>query len=489
MLRASMQDCRAQFLAVFDCGAVGVVVSGDAYITISNRKFQEMLGYTAEELQSANVSKITHPDDWQAEQEPVRELIAGKRRFYQTEKRYIHKDGSILWGRTTATAVTDALGRVVCLVCVIEDISERNRAEEAVREVEERWKSVLESVGHGAWDANLQTDVVVYSPHWKKMLGFEEHEIGDCIDECRKRIHPEDWERTRGEVQRLLSGATDTIEFQFRLQCKDGSYKWVLCRGKTVARDEDGKPLRVIGTHTDLTDQKRAEEDYNLQHMFLNNITHEIRTPLTAVQGYASMLLEGAAGPVSAEQSALLRKIVSSSESLIQAMGCVLEVARLRSGETALRLMACSPRQILEDAVSVVTPMARKKGLTVNVSCSLSGHTGIYDQDKLAAVFRNLLTNAVKFTESGGVRVELGRTAGGFEVTVVDTGIGIAQANLERIFDEFSQFDYPGKHKPDGFGVGLTIVATIVEAIGASLTVSSKEEVGTAFTLNVPEFK
>lgn len=123
----------------------------------------------------------------------------------------------------------------------------------------DRWKLALESVGDGVWDWNAQTNRVYFSNSWKAMLGFEAHEIGDTLDEWERRVHPEDCKRVYDAIHKHFEGTTSTYTSEHRVMCKDGTYKWILDRGQIISQTPDGKPLRVIGTHTDLTRLKLAE--------------------------------------------------------------------------------------------------------------------------------------------------------------------------------------------------------------------------------------
>ncbi len=146
-----------------------------------------------------------------------------------------------------------------------EEIAERRRTEELLRSSEERWKFAIEGSGAGLWDWDAQTNRVFFSAQWKAMLGFAPHEIGDTLDEWEKRVHPDDLARVYAEVNRHLAGETPLYTSEHRLLCKDGTYKWILDRGKVISRTPEGKPLRVIGTHTDLTALKQAEELIRVQ--------------------------------------------------------------------------------------------------------------------------------------------------------------------------------------------------------------------------------
>ncbi|MDD4627489.1 MAG: PAS domain S-box protein, partial [Syntrophomonas sp.] len=147
------------------------------------------------------------------------------------------------------------------LLTVMVDITGRKIAEELLKESEDRWSSALECSGNGVWDWDAVTNRVFFSKEWKSMLGYEEHEVGDSLQEWESRVHPEDWERIQVELQKHFDGQTPVYGSEHRLRTRDGSYKWLLDRGKVINRDEEGKVLRVIGTHTDITEIKKVQED------------------------------------------------------------------------------------------------------------------------------------------------------------------------------------------------------------------------------------
>ena len=139
------------------------------------------------------------------------------------------------------------------------DLVERRRAETALRESEERWQFAIEGPGDGLWDWNAQTNQVHFTSRWKSMLGFADHEITDRLEEWEKRIHPEDKPRVMAELQAHLDAKVPFYESEHRLLCKDGAYRWILDRGKVMTRTPDGRPLRVIGAHSDISERKRVE--------------------------------------------------------------------------------------------------------------------------------------------------------------------------------------------------------------------------------------
>ncbi|MDD5181008.1 MAG: PAS domain S-box protein [Gallionellaceae bacterium] len=220
-----------------------------------NDAFCRMLGYTQEELLTMNVTQ------WNA-QWPAEELLAriaalgsGNRVF---ETRHCRRDGSIIDVEISASRV-EIDGRQLVYNSV-RDITERKKTEHALRDSEERWKFALEGAGDGVWDWNLQTGKIVYSKRYKEILGFPEDESWDSLDDWKNHVNPEDMQQAMVSLEAYLDGMAATYNVEYRMLCRGGGWKWILSRGKVVSRDAGGRPLRMIGTHTDITGQKQASE-------------------------------------------------------------------------------------------------------------------------------------------------------------------------------------------------------------------------------------
>ena len=406
------------------------------------------------------------------------------------EVRALRKDGTCVWMEVIIDFALQN-GKPQRIQGAARDIAARVQAQKELQKSEQKYKSIVENSSDLIMLTQSDGTITYASPSCNEFLGYEPEEI---IAMQSLPIHPDDKNNVKQAHQRAVNGEP-LSNFEYRIITKSGDTRW-LSQSWSPQHSDDGQ-MTIINMVRNVTKRKLAEQAlhethtelehaYQLQREFLNNVTHEVRTPLTAVIGYAEMLIDEIAGPVSSEQTALLKKLMTSSEQLLDIVNSVLRIARMKSGKVAINPKACDPRLVVEQSVSTVMPQAIQKGIDININAESSVGIGIYDEEKLTAVITNLLTNAVKFTNAGSIEVSVNQRTTNTEIIVADSGIGIDESGIVTIFDEFAQLDQPRKHKPTGFGIGLAIVAAVVETMGASLIVSSAKDIGTAFTLHVP---
>jgi signal transduction histidine kinase len=251
----------------------------------------------------------------------------------------------------------------------------------------------------------------------------------------------------------------------------------------------------VTESYRELSDKNRQlEESYGklkeldrLKSNFLATMSHELRTPLTSVIGYSEMMLEGLGGPLTAEQREYLGIIMEKGENLLQLITSILDISKIEAGRVRLLLTDVEASQVMRDAVATVLPLARKKG--IRVSCEPGAIPRFQaDRDKVRQCLVNLCSNAVKFTQPGGTIVVSAEALPGDRVAlhVTDTGIGIGEEHVDRVFDVFYQVDGSSTREYGGAGLGLAIVKSFVEAHGGEVSVRSKVGQGSVFTLVLP---
>ncbi|OUL22137.1 hypothetical protein BV372_30890 [Nostoc sp. T09] len=287
----SLRESEERFRCTFEQAAVGMShVSLQGHFIRLNQRFCEIAGYPQAELQTLTFQEITHPEDLTADLQQVEKLLAGEISTYSMEKRYIRKNGSIVWINLTVTLVRDRFGKPNYFISVIEDVSIRKQAEAclqesiteriyaeqalqqlnqelearverrtaALRESEERWQLALRGSNDGIWDWNIKTGEVFLSTRWEEMRGFAEHELNYNVEEWTTQIHPDDRDRVLSAVADHLARKSPLFREEYRVKCKDGSYMWVLDRGQALW-DEAGNAIRMAGSGTDITERKQAE--------------------------------------------------------------------------------------------------------------------------------------------------------------------------------------------------------------------------------------
>lgn len=243
-------------------------------IVVFNRGAERMLGYSAEEMIGKRTPLAIHVESEVLARSaelsrelgrPVSnfEVFVAKSRLEASEQRewtYVRKDGTTLTVSLVVTTILAEDGSVSGYLGIAVDITERRRIENALRESEARWQFALEGAGDGLWDWDAQTNQIYFSRQWKHMLGYEDHEIAGNLEEWESRVHPDDIAGAHADLQAHFQNKTATYVNEHRMRCKDGSYKWILDRGRVVERAADGTPLRIIGTHTDISVRKYLEQ-------------------------------------------------------------------------------------------------------------------------------------------------------------------------------------------------------------------------------------
>ena len=379
-----------------------------------------------------------------------------------------------------------------------------------LKRLEQLWGMALQNAGFGVWDLDLPQQTVTYSPEWKLLLGYDGVDAPDSTATWRSRVHPEDLAQMLAALSAHLKGSSAGYECEFRLRAADGSYRWVLSRGRVVERDAQGQALRAVGTLTDLTDRRqadvlraerdRAEAANRAKSEFMSRMSHELRTPLNAVLGFAQLLSSriGEAKPDLDMQRRHVAHIERAGWQLLSMVDKVLELSRLESGQVALQIQTVVLAPILQAAAVAMQPQAQQRALQLHVMPSAPGAAVRADSERLGQVLSHLLGNAIQFNREGGsVTVAVTAAPGAWAVSVTDTGAGMPQAQIDRLFDPFNPLhpaiqeirDGCGKSgtgTADGLGVGLALARWLVDTMGGRIDVHSSLGAGSTFTVTLP---
>jgi two-component system cell cycle sensor histidine kinase/response regulator CckA len=253
-LRESEKRFRLAFHTIPDAITIHRLSDG-MYIDI-NEGFTQISGYTREDV----IGKTSLEQNiWYDPNDPPRfmERLTRDGVVHHFEAKFRRKNGEIGIGVISAAAMQ--VNQEALILSITRDITEIKQAEEALREATLRQKEAVKAANVGLWDWDLVTNKVSYSAEWKRQIGYEEHEIGDDFEEWRSRVHPDDLEATLERVQRSINETRQDHQWEFRFRHKDGSYRWILAQA-SVLQDETGRPIRMLGSHVDITERKRAEE-------------------------------------------------------------------------------------------------------------------------------------------------------------------------------------------------------------------------------------
>ena len=354
-----------------------------------------------------------------------------------------------------------------------------------------RLELVVEGTRLGMWDWNPQTNEVIFNDLWAEMLGYDIKEISQSLDEWQNRVHPDDLEACYADIAAHLEGKTDFYENIHRMKHRDGRWVYILDRGKIVERDEEGRPIRFTGTHTDITREKEAElkaiAAMEAKSMFLANMSHEIRTPLNGIMGLLQLLERSS---LSSEQREWIGVIMNCSEGLLTVINDVLDLSKFEAGNITINPTEANVRAAFKLIYELYKENALSKGLDyrLKVEDTLPQNL-IYDEQRVKQVVLNLVSNAVKFTQEGSVLIDVsGRQGVGEEwellIRISDTGKGIVDP--ESIWDRYKQETNFISKEYGGTGLGLAISRNFVDMMDGELRVESVVGEGSTFEVCIP---
>lgn len=479
-----------RFRGAFEYSGIGMaIVSPDGKWLKVNKRLCELTGYKQDELLAITFQEITHPGDLAADLCLLQDLIAGRIDYYQIEKRYFHKNGSIVWGLLNVSLVRDRYSKPLHFVSQIEDITDRKIVEAAYKESEKRWQFALEGSGDGIWDWNVPTSEVFYSIQCKAMLGFADSEIGNSCLEWDRRVHPDDKDRYFADMHEHFMGRTPLYINEHRVLCKDGTYKWILDRGKVISWTEDHKPLRVLGTHTDISEAKEKERQLketldivSEQNKRLTNFAHIVSHNLRTHTGNLEMLLyiidQSATESEKDELMQHLKKVANQlSETMLHLNDVISIQANIKQQRTNINLR----EYVHKTSEAMAGEIGMHKALIINnIPIGLEVN---YNPAYMESVLLNCMSNAIKYRHperAPVVEVSYYETNGRKVLEITDNGIGI---NLERygkkLFGMYNTFH----GNADAKGVGLFITKNQVEAMGGKIEVVSEVDKGATFKI------
>ncbi|MHB0875709.1 MAG: PAS domain S-box protein [Anaerolineae bacterium] len=478
------------------------VFDGEGTCLFANRTLARLIADgDPSQLVGRNVAELLPPDQAQRLIAGYRDTIASAR---SSEKDILitTKLGD-RWFHNTLQPINYVAGAGMAVLSICHDITEQVQAEQAMREAEARWQFALEGAGDGVWDWDLRSGKAYFSPQWKRILGYSESEIGDRISEWRDRVVPEDLALCDEALERHLRGETPLYSKEHRVRVKDGSCRWMLGRGKVILQDDDGRPLRIIGTQTDITDGKRAEQERlemerRLLHgqkleslgVLAGGIAHDFNNLLAAIVGNLDLSLQELS-PLSAA-----RPGIESAAAAAQRAADLTRQMLAYSGRGRFVTQRMNLSELVEENAHMLRA-AISRNVTLRTDLDRRLPPIMADPGQVQQVVMNLITNASEaIGEGSGVvaistgarycdeaylrqsRLEEKPVPGRFVVLKVsDTGCGMTEDTQSRLFDPFFSTKFVGR------GLGMSAVQGILRSHGGAVLVRS--EVGRGSTITV----
>jgi two-component system sensor histidine kinase/response regulator len=404
----------------------------------------------------------------------------------------VRPDGKERILNSWADVVLDEDGNVVRVVGTSQDVTEREKAERALGQSEERFQLVSRATNDAIWDWDFATNEISYGESFGTLFGYPAGVSNWELE--ASRFHPDDRDKLMASLSAFFASREEAWSSEYRYLCADGSYAFVYDRGYVV-RDVEGKPLRMVGSMMNITERKRAESELRAAKIdaeaanrskseFLVNMSHEIRTPMNGIIGMTDLALET---DLNRDQREYLGMVKSSAHSLLGLINDILDFSKIEAGKLELEAIDFSLRDCIGGLLKPLGIRADQKGLELvaDIASDVPDYLG-GDPMRLRQILINLTDNAIKFTERGEVVVSVSNQSiidGESELhfSVSDTGIGIPQEKRAAIFEAFAQADGSTTRTYGGTGLGLSIASQLIQKMQGRIWIESKVGEGTVF--------
>ncbi|MDH5180074.1 MAG: PAS domain-containing protein, partial [Gammaproteobacteria bacterium] len=455
-----------------------------------------LIGYSDVEVDAnyADFITATHPDDRAYVSEAVRAAVEDAAP-YDIEHRVVWPDGTVRWVRETGDVIRAADGTPLNMIGVAQDITRRHEADEAVKHNAAQLKQAqaIAHMGHWSWDVDSGT--LQWSDEIYRIFGYEPGEFAPTYEKFIAALHPEDVTRIKeSEKTAFAEGRPHSIDH--RIIRPNGTEAWVHEEAIAVL-DEKGKAIQLTGTVQDITERKHLEQQLAdkieqaeaanfAKSTFLSHMSHELRTPLNAILGFAQILaMEHQETP--AAQG--IKEILSSGWHLLELVDDLLDLSRVETDAIELAIKPVSVNSAIQDCQAMVESLLTERGIRF-IPTFLNGNYSVYaDRRRFKQIILNLLSNAAKYNREGGIIEVTSQQKGNqIRIAVRDTGQGIPEAMLPRLFTPFDRLGKEGIEE-SGTGIGLTLVKRLTQKMNGKIGVTTNAGAGSTFWIEFPAFQ
>jgi PAS domain S-box-containing protein len=412
-----------------------------------------------------------------------REVFENNTGKYHISEPQLQADGKQAWLDANKVPLHDSEGNVVGILGIYEDVTERRHAERALQIAEDRYRTIFENSAVAIMMADDQERLISWNKFTEQLLGMTKDDLH--LKPVRS-LYPEDaWNKIRTHEVRQKG-----IQYHLETQMlkKNGEVIEVDI-SLSVLKDPDGHITGSIGVIRDITDRKEADrkvkEAMDLKSQFISTVSHELRTPLTIIKEDIALIMDGAAGRVKSKQKEILEIAQRNIDRLARLINDVLDFQKLQSGRAKFNMQDNNINSVIETVYSTMAGAVKKKGVELQLAIDNTLPKVTFDSDKMIQVLTNLVSNAMKFTDKGSITISTRRIENAIRVSVIDTGCGMKQEDLPKLFQQFQQLN-SGNRKTGGTGLGLAISKDIVEKHGGRIWVESEFGKGTTMHFLLP---
>ncbi|MFZ3059144.1 MAG: PAS domain S-box protein [Candidatus Methanoperedens sp.] len=469
------------------------IIERDNRVRYVNSFGAKQLGLAPEEIIGRRLIEFFPAEEFENMKNSLQKIFQTGEPLYSEET--ITYQNRKYWQDTWLMPIKDTAGEVDAVMGITRDITERKLAEEKLLESEKRFRAAFDFSGSGM--AIVSTD-----GHWLrvnknlcKIVGYSEDELLKTTFQAI--THPDDLPKNIESQHQLLAGEIQYVQAEKRYRQRDGHYVWVLMTTSLV-HSEQGKPLYFVTQVVDINERKLAEElrlenerlvlANQARSEFLAVMSHELRTPLNAVIGFSELLKRGMAGELNKKQGHYVDNVLAGGKHLLTLINDILDIAKVEAGKIDLTIEKISVPDAINEASAFIKENAAKRNLILKINLDSQLDVIEADRTRFRQILYNLLDNAVKFSkpEGGTVTITTKKEGDMAKISVSDTGIGIKEKDLGKLFTMFQQIDSGISRIHGGAGLGLAITKQFVELHGGKIMVESKYGEGSTFTFLIP---
>lgn len=494
-LRKSEREHKAIINAVSD---IIFEVDTNGNIQFLNQTWSEITGFDVARSMGCSIFDLLHPQEQEEQRRQFNLLVKGHIPAYRSITRLQNADSSYRSVELAISMLRQDENKQIRAVGTITDVEERRRAEKALREAEQKYRTIVENIAGGIYQMTPDGRYISANPAMARIFGYESAD--DLMSPDVNAIsHIYINAADHGAMVRSLESSGQIKNFEIQARRRDGTVIWINENVRAV-RDEDQRILYYEGSVEDITQRKNAEIQLRNAKLesdlssrakseFLANMSHELRTPLNAIIGFSEIIKDEVFGPVEQRQYwEYANDIFNSGRHLLKIINEILDVARIEAGERQLNEQVVNIEKVLKSALDLLGPKIEGGHLVVINQVEGKAPKLIGEETAIKQMLTNILSNAAKFTPTGG-RITVSSEIDGegyFRLSVTDTGIGLERDEIERALSPFGQVNANLDRTASGAGLGLTLVGALIRLHGGRFELFSQKGIGTTATLIFP---